>query len=194
MYNIDAERYFRNLHSERMNSMRINYTSRKMSLREPLKEHTEKKLKKLERFFGDDSSANVVFSLEKENTCKAEITIEYNGIIFRAQSTAPEFTLAIDNDVDMLIRQIRKHRTKLEKKLKTQIPQFEEYEDEVAEDDDIIIRRKKLDLKPMPPEEAVLQMNMLGHDFFAFCDDDGKPFIVYKRRKGDYGLIEMVSE
>lgn len=173
-----------------MKIMRINYTSRKMTLREPLKEYTEKKLSKLEKFFGDESTANIVFSLEKEDMCKAEITIEHNGIIFRAQSTAPEFTLAIDSDIDMLIRQIRKHKTKLEKRLKTQIPTFDEYED-ITEDSDIIIRRKKLYLKPMPPEEAVLQMNMLGHDFFAFCDDSGTPFIVYKRKKGDYGLIEM---
>ena len=65
---------------------------------------------------------------------------------------------------------------------------------EIVEDEDIIIRRKKLTLKPMTPEEAVLQMNMLSHDFFAFCDEDGIPFIVYKRKKGDYGLIEITSE
>ncbi len=173
-----------------MKTMRINYTSRKMTLREPLKKYTEKKLSKLEKFFGEESVANIVFSLEKEDVCKAEITIEHNGIIFRAQSNAPEFQLAIDSDIDMLIRQIRKHKTKLEKRLKTQIPTFDEYDD-ITEDSDIIIRRKKLDLKPMPPEEAVLQMNMLGHDFFAFCDERGTPFIVYKRKKGDYGLIEM---
>ena len=173
-----------------MKIMRINYTSRKMTLREPLKEYTEKKLSKLEKFFGDESTANIVFSLEKEDMCKAEITIEHNGIIFRAQSTAPEFTLAIDSDIDMLIRQIRKHKTKLEKRLKTQIPTFDEYED-ITEDSDIIIRRKKLDLKPIPPEEAVLQMNMLGHAFFVFINaETNETDIVYRRKDGNYGLIE----
>lgn len=176
-----------------MRNMRINFTSRKITLRDSLKEYTENKLRKLEKFFGDDCIVGVIFSLEKENHCKAEITAEQNGIIFRAQSIAPEFTLAIDSDVDMLIRQIRKHKTKLEKKLKTKITAFDDYTDEIVEDEDIIIKRKKLDLKPMLPEEAVLQMNMLGHDFFAFCDDDGAPFIVYKRKKGDYGLIEITS-
>ena len=174
--------------------MRINFTSRKIPLRDSLKEYTEKKLSKLEKFFGEDCTVNVIFSLETENVCKAEITAEQNGIIFRAQSTAPEFTLAIDNDVDMIIRQIRKHKTKLEKRMKKTIPVFEDYSEEIVEDEDIIIRRKKLTLKPMTPEEAVLQMNMLSHDFFAFCDEDGIPFIVYKRKKGDYGLIEITSE
>ena len=179
--------------SERMKTMRINFTARKVGLRDSLKDYTEKKLSKLERFFGEECVVNVIFSLEKENVCKAEITAEYNGVIFRAQSIAPEFTLAIDNDIDMLIRQIRKHKTKLEKRFKKQIPSFDDYNDDIVEDDDIIIRRKKLEIKPMDPEEAVLQMNMLGHDFFAFCDDNGVPYIVYKRKKGDYGLIEMIS-
>lgn len=193
MYNIITEKHFCNYQSERMKTMRINFTSRKFNLRDSLKEYTEKKISKLEKFFEDDCTVNVVFSLEKENVCKAEITAEYKGIIFRTQSVAPEFTLAIDDNIDMLIRQIRKHKTKLEKKLKKQIPTFEDYTDDVVEDEDIIIRRKKLDLKPMNPEEAILQMNMLGHDFFAFCDDGRNPYIVYKRKKGDYGLIEMSS-
>ena len=176
--------------------MNIIYTARKCNIRDSLKEYTEKKLKKLDKFFSDDCTVAVLFTLEKTNACKAEITTEYKGIIFRAQETTADFTSSVDSCVDMLIRQIRKHRTKLEKRLKDSSFSFGgDYDANTPEEETTIIRSKIISVKPMSEEEAILQMNMLGHDFYLFREDsDERLKVVYRRKEGGYGILEPETE
>ena len=98
--------------------MKFIFTSRKCNVGDNIKEYAEKKLGKLDKFFTEDCIMNVLFTLEKENFCRVEATIDYQGIIFRAQETTREFKESIDKIVDVLVRQIRKHKTKLEKRLR----------------------------------------------------------------------------
>lgn len=176
---------------ERVESMNIIYTSRKCTVKESLKDFTEKKLKKLDKFFTSDCTVSVLFTLEKENLCRTEITTEYKGIIFRAQQTTEDFKTSVDCCVDMLIRQIRKHKTKLEKRLKDSSFSFGEIYEKTPEEETKIVRKKAVAVKPMSEEEAILQMNMLGHDFYIFREDtDEKLKVIYRRKDGGYGILE----
>ena len=98
--------------------MQFNYTTKKCNIWDSTKEYTEKKLSKLNKFFSDDCTVYVIYTLEKDSNCKVEVTVEYNGITFRAQETTTDFKESVDRIVDVLIRQIRKHKTKLEKRLR----------------------------------------------------------------------------
>jgi len=174
--------------------MQITYTDKKCNIWDSTKEYTEKKLKKLDKFFAGDCVVHVNYTLEKDDQCKVEVTADYGGIIFRAQETTKDFRESVDRIVDILIRQIRKHKTKLEKRLKSSDFGFEQgfsTTDSSDEDSDAIVRRKTVVAKPMSDDEAILQMNMVGHDFYVYrSDDDGKIRVVYRRKAGDYGLIE----
>ena len=175
--------------------MKFRYVSNKCTARDNTKEYTAKKLSKLSRFFSDDDcTADVVYTLEKGDRYKVEVTVVYKGMIFRAQSTTDDFFHSVDEIVDILVRQIRKHKTKLERQIKGSKFVFDEIPDvaleTIEEETGGIIKRKKITIKPMSAEEAVLQMNMLGHDFFVFRDEDGQATVVYRRRDGNYGLIE----
>lgn len=170
--------------------MRITYNARKCTIWQTTKDYTEKKMAKLERFFGGNCDVHVVYTLERENVCKVEITAEYGGLKFRAQTETGDFKSGVDECIDMLIRQIRKHKTKLEKRLRIDDTAFSDFGlEDVAEDKDEISRRKTLALLPMTEDEALLQMNMLGHDFFLFRNEDGAVCMTYKRKDGDYGVI-----
>ncbi len=172
--------------------MRITYSARKCNVWQTTKEYTEKKLAKLDRFFGGDCEVHVIYTLERENVCKVEVTAEYNGLILRAQESTNDFKTSVDCVVDMLVRQIRKHKTKLEKRLRIDEKSFEDLgSEELDEDKDEITRRKLITLSPMAEDEAVLQMNMIGHDFFIFRDEATDAVkMIYRRKNGDYGLIE----
>ncbi len=172
--------------------MKFRYVGNKCTPRESTKEYTEKKLSKLNRFFSGDCTADVVYTLEKGDRFKVEVTVIYEGIIFRAQSVTDDFMHSIDEVVDLLVRQIRKHKTKLQKRIKNSDFAFEGYEESsnAQEDDGLVIKRKQISVKPMSCEEAILQMNMLGHDFFVFRNEDGNMNVVYCRKDGNYGLIE----
>lgn len=173
--------------------MRYIFTSRKCSLTDDVKAYAEKKLKKLDKFFAGDSLVTVIFSIEKNDTHKVEVTADYQGIIFRAQEKGKSFKECIDRLVDILIRQIRRHKTKLEKRLKDTSFDFgDEGQGEVVDEaEDNIIKIKKIEYKPMSTDEAILQMEMVGHDFFVFIDAEDKEVkVLYKRQEGNYGLIE----
>lgn len=173
--------------------MQFIFSSRKCTVWESTKAYAEKKLKKLEKFFTGDCIVHVIFTLEKEGFYKAEVTADYHGIIFRAQETTSDFNESIDKILDILIRQIRKHKTKLEKRFRDSNFIFDDDNVEaVAEDEFKIIRNKNIIIKPMSIDEAILQMNMLGHDFFVYKDEDLKNVkIVYRRKDSNYGLIEV---
>ena len=160
-----------------------------MTLRESLKTLTEEKLARYDRFFEDGAEAQVTYSVRHgEET--VEITIISNGTIFRAEEGADTFRTALDSAMDALDRQIRKNKTKLEKRMRSGA-YAAIAEEEAAEDTPFVIRTKTYPFKPMSVEEAILQMNLIGHQFFVFVDQHTeKTCVVYLRKDGDYGLIE----
>lgn len=170
--------------------MKITVFGKQMSVRESLEILIEKKLGKFDKFFGENTEAFV--------TCKArkgdkiiEITINYGNTTFRTEEEADTFITALDRAVESLERQIRKNKTRLEKKVRSGAFVIEEDDnDEYTEEPEFKIRTKTFPFKPMSPEEAILQMNLLGHSFFAFTDAETSAVcVVYKRKDGDYGLI-----
>lgn len=176
--------------------MKITITGRKVNLRDSFKERVNKKLAKFERFFGDDADANVTVTLEK-NRQTVEITVRSKGYIYRAEQTCDDMNDALDTAIEHLSGQIRKNKTKLDKRLKTDRPQFafeplEENQPDVPEEHDFqIIRSKKFKVSPMNIDDAILEMNMLDHEFFMFRNDFTNEInVVYKRRDGNYGLLE----
>ena len=170
--------------------MKITIYGKQMNVRESLKAAIEKKLLKFDKFFGADTEAIV--------TCKArkgvkilEITIVYGGATFRSEEESDTFITALDRAIEGLERQIRKNKTRLEKIMKKGAFVIEaDDDDEFEEEDEFSIRYKTYPPKPMNAKEAILQMNLLGHAFFVFCDDEtNDTCVVYKRKDGGYGLI-----
>ena len=177
--------------------MRFQYTEKKVTLPENVHKYAEKKVMKLERFFGTDADALVTFSVEK-NRNNVEITVHAAGTYFRASESTSDMFASIDAAVATIERQIRKNKTRLAKKLRDGAFEREVQPEYIPADDTVeagafeVVRRKRFPIKPMSVEEAILQMNLLEHTFFAFRDEDndGAFAVVYKRTDGGYGLIE----
>ena len=161
-----------------------------MTVRESLKGMVEEKLAKLDKFFGGNAEATVTFSCKRNKEC-LEITISAMNTLFRYEAAEDTFQTSLDRAVDAIERQIRKNKTRLEKRLRDasfSIPDGD-FED-IEEESEFNIRTKTFSIKPMSVEEAILQMNLLGHQFFVFEDmTTGDTCVVYTRRDGDYGLI-----
>lgn len=174
--------------------MNITIIGRKCTPRESFKNRAEQKLAKVQKFFGEDAAAKVTATVEK-NIKIVEITLNKGGLIFRAQERSQDLEDALDCCVDSLIRQIRKNKTKIEKRLHE--VSFDEafnapQEEEAAFE---IVRTKTVALKPQSTEEAILQMNMLGHAFYMFRNaDTDSVSVVYCRADGGYGLLEPAEE
>ena len=153
-------------------------------------ELAEKKLAKFDRIFDQDAEATVTVTVER-NRQTVEITIRQRGAIFRAENTAMDMNEALDHCVSALGRQMRRNKTRLEKAKKVD-PGMEfadSYYDE-PEEELQVVRTKRFAVKVMGPEEAIMQMNMLDHEFFMFRDDvSGEINVVYRRKNGDYGLL-----
>ena len=178
--------------------MKFTFTCKKISLNDSVKEYAEKKISKLDRYFQEDAEAFVTFAVEKKNRCVVELTIRSaNGTLFRAQEEDPDGDMrgAIDAVVNFIERRIRKNKTRLAKKLRAEALAPEVPEFEVAEDAEYeIVRTKRFAVKPMTTEEAILQMNLLGHAFYVFRSvDSGTVCVVYRRNNGGYGLIETTE-
>lgn len=171
--------------------MNIKMTARNTTLRDPFKKSLEKKLSKLDRFFDDEALANVTVTNEGGRET-VEITIKAHNMFFRSEKTTADRLDSLDAVVDALFRQIVKNKTKLEKRLKTAAfePGYEQ--DFVGSEDSYkIVKSKKFTVKPMDVEEAILQMNLVGHAFYMFLDSATNSICtVYKRKDGDYGLLE----
>lgn len=170
--------------------MKLQITAKKMQIPQAFNEYADKKLKKLDRFFGDEADAKLTVSTIKDDVI-VELTVKYENLIFRSEQRAADKNDALDACIDKIIRQIRKNKTKVEKRLRANA--FEEqYSDEVEEQSRYeIIKRKKFQLRPMSAEEAILQMNMLDHNFFMFKNGDtGEVNVVYKRDDGNYAILE----
>lgn len=170
-------------------SMNITIIGRKCNPREDFRSRTEKRLLKVEKLFGEDAVAKVTATVEK-NYQSVEVTVNKGGMIFRAEERADNINDALDECVDSLIRQIRKNKTRLEKKLRATA--FEDFVDlDIEEETEFdLIREKTVALKPQSVEEAILQMNLLGHQFYMFLNaDTGIINVVYGRKDSGYGLI-----
>ncbi len=175
--------------------MTYNIICKKVELAESSKEKMLAKVKKLNKFFEDDAECRIVVSMQREQMV-VEITFPYKGFLIRAEARDGELLTAIDTCLANIDRQIRKNKTKLAKRLRdTNIDSYNldfGAASEKEEDEFKIIKVKHLDAKPMMVEEAILQMNMLGHDFFIFNDPDTMAAnVVYKRKDGNYALIAL---
>lgn len=170
--------------------MRITIYGKQMTVRDSLKDAVEKKLAKFDKFFGEDTEAFVTCKVRK-GVKIIEITVNYGGTTFRCEEENETFITALDRAVEGLERQIRKNKTRVERMVKHSPVFIGEYDDdEYVEEDEFEIRVKTFPFKPMTPEEAILQMNLLGHGFYAFIDaETSETCVVYRRKEGSYGLI-----
>ena len=176
--------------------MKINVVGRQMNVYEDMKLLINKKISKLDKFFSGEGDATVTLSC-KHNEKTIEVTISAAGTLFRSEVGAESFRDALDAAINNIERQIRKNKTRLARRLREGafIPPDAEDFDDIAADEETIIRTKTFSTKPMSPEEAILQMNLLGHQFFVFNDDQtGSTCVVYTRRDGAYGLIVPEGE
>jgi len=171
-----------------------------------MKEYVETKVGKIGKYFDEmpEANAHVNLKVYSDQNGKVEVTIPLPNIVLRAEETSPDLYGSIDLVSDKLERQVRKYKGKMEQRsrrsnnnkelqdFKPVSPDVLEVDEDDDDDSDInIVRTKRFDLKPMNAEEAVLQMEMLGHDFFVFLDGETHSTnIVYERDDGDYGLIE----
>lgn len=178
-------------------AMKINVIGRQMNVYDDMKELILNKLSKFEKYFSGDGEATATLSC-KHNQKYMEITISAANTLFRSEVGAESFRDALDICIDNILRQIRKNKTKLAKKLREEVFTYDAAdipEEDAYDDDQPIIRTKSFPIKPMSPEEAILQMNLLGHQFFVFNDDQtGKTCVVYQRKDGAYGLIIPQAE
>jgi len=178
--------------------MKFTFTCKKVSLNDSIRAYAEKKVSKLDRYFQEDAEAYVTFAVEKDHRCVVELTIRGGNTLFRAQEESSDGDMrgAIDAACATIDRQIRKNKTRLAKRLRqdalvSDIPA----EFDVSEEKEFdIVRTKRVAVKPMSVEEAIMQMNLLGHDFFIFRNMEDTLCIVYARKKGGYGLIETGAE
>lgn len=173
--------------------MKIKVIGKNFEVTEALREKIIKKLSKLDKFYSSDTEAQVTMSVEK-NRHIIEITIFYNGIVMRAEVANDDMYPAIDKAIDRLESQIRKNKTRLAKKIHMGAfkPEgFKTISDADEEEEFKVVRTKKFAIKPMAVEEAILQMNLIGHEFFVFSNAETlQSNVVYRRKDGNYGLIE----
>lgn len=166
---------------------------------EAIRDYVENKLNKVEKYFHADQEldARVNLKVYREKTAKVEVTIPLGAITLRAEDVSQDMYGSIDLVVDKIERQIRKNKTKIAKKHREKVATGQvftpEFEAEIIEEpaEVKVVRTKNVSLKPMDVEEAILQMDLLGHDFFIFTDAaDGTTNVIYRREDGEYGLIE----
>ena len=167
----------------------------KLKITDAMNDYIEEKLAKLNKYLenGDRVRANVIVKV-KNHEQRVEITIPMKSFIFRSEETKDDFYAAVDKAVDKLERQIRKNKTRMmskQVKVNYEINFSEIEEDEDDAKDNKILKRKKVEVKPMNEDEAIIQMELLGHQFYMYMDSEtSKPAVVYKRNDGNYGIIE----
>ena len=172
--------------------MRITITGRNIDITDGLRSAVEDKLSKLEKYFTPDTDVFVTLSVEKERQ-KIEVTIPVKGNIIRSEQVSNDMYVSIDLVEEVIERQLKKYKNKLVSKQQNAASFRKEFiEKEVSTDDEIhIIRTKRFGMKPMYPEDACVQMELLGHNFFVFRNAETEEVnVVYKRKGNTYGLIE----
>lgn len=178
--------------------MKFQFSEKKVKLPQNVHAYAEKKVMKLARFFEEDAEALIVFSVEKGQN-KAELTVHGAGTWFRAKESTSDMFASIDAAVGTIEGQIRKNKTRLARRLRqdafSRSVEATSFAEEEPEDSLKIVKTKSFYFKPMTREEAVLQMNLLKHNFFAFRDEDngGSFAVVYRRDDGGYGLIDDIG-
>lgn len=174
--------------------MNIIIRGSKLEITEAMETYAKEKLERLNKYFENATSikATVVAKVHGHlNT--VEVTIPLKNLILRAEETQSDYYAAIDTVIDKLERQIRKNKTRITSNRKKEVKEFAfDYLEEIeTETEEKIVKRKKIEVKPMDEEEAILQMELLGHEFYLFKDaETNKPMLVYKRKDGNYGIIE----
>ena len=176
--------------------MKYNIRGDKLEITDAINNYVESKLDRLNKYFKeDDILANVLLRV-RGNSQIIEVTIPTDKFILRSEEEDKDLYAAIDLVTDKLERQIRKNKTRLNKQnsnnnLKEFNFDYEMTSDEESNEDEIIVKRKNIEMKPMDEEEAILEMNLLGHEFFVYKDmHTNKICVLYKRKDGNYGLIE----
>ncbi len=178
--------------------MKITITEKKVDLPKRVHAYAEKKVGKLDRYFKSDAEANIVFSVEKDRN-KVELTVRSASTILRVSESTSDMFASIDASVTSMERQLRKHKARLEKRLRqdafvraTPEEDASSFAPDEEDEEPEVVRTKRFPIKPMTVDEAVLQMELLNHAFFAFKNEDagGAFAVVYRRQNGGYGLIE----
>ena len=175
-----------------MSEMKFNIVGKNIEVTEGLRAAVEDKIGKLEKFFTEDTEVHVTLSVEKDRQ-KIEVTIPVKGNIIRSEQVSNDMYVSIDLVEEIIERQLKKYKNKLvDQKQSSNFFKQEYIEKEYMEDEEVkIIRSKKFDIKPMYPEDACIQMELLGHNFFVFCNAETEQInVVYKRKGNTYGLIE----
>lgn len=171
--------------------MKFVYASKDMAVSDALKDRVEKKLSKFDRYFREEPEATVRFKMQKGARNICEVTINAGGVILRAEESSNDMYLSIDRAVDKLESQVRRHRTKLGKRIREAEPELEAVEPVYEEQSYDIVRIKKFPVKPMSVEDAIVQMELLGHDFFLFENEKESALnVLYRRQDGTYGLLQ----
>ena len=172
--------------------MKFTIRGKKLEVTDAIKAYVEEKIGRLDKYFEnpDNISANVMIRLSG-NDQVVEVTINTHGLILRGEESNKDLYASIDLVADKIERQIRKNKTKIHKKSsKETIRDFKEFEVEEKEDANDVVKRKEIETKPMSEEEAILQMELIDHDFFVYKDaNTNETNVVYKRKDGNYGLI-----
>ena len=168
-----------------------------LEVTEALRTYVEEKVAKIEKYFNEDQELNAKVNLKvyRDKRSKVEVTIPVGSITLRAEDVSQEMYGSIDLVVDKIERQIRRNKTKIERKNLQNVATGQVFAEDLVEEteDEVkVVRTKQVDLKPMDIEEAILQLELLGHDFFIYTDaNDGTTNVLYKREDGDLGLLEV---
>jgi len=171
--------------------MEILVRGNKIDITDAMKDYVKEKLSKLEKYTLDDNIRATVLVKVRNYTQKVEVTIPLKTLMLRAEEESEDFYSAVDLVINKLERQIRKNKTKLKKKEKSGIKEFNIDDIIDLSEENEVVKRKKIEIKPMNLEEAILQMELLCHNFYMYKDSElEKIALVYKRREGGYGVIE----
>lgn len=173
--------------------MKYNIRGDKMVVTDAIRDYAEEKLGKLEKYFKDDEITANVLTRVRGNSQIVEVTIPTSKFVLRSEEENDDLYAAIDLVSDKLERQIRKNKTRLNRNVKENVKEFnfDYIVEDVEESKEKIVKRKNIEMKPMDEEEAILEMELLGHSFFVYKDmDTNNICVLYKRKDGDYGLIE----
>ena len=175
--------------------MRITISGKNFNISDKVEDRLTRKLNKLDRYFGSEVEAQARLSLERNSRNICEITIPIEGGIVRAEEVAEDMFKAMDRCIEKLERQIRKYRTRLEKRLKegafVEAPEYFTESTEDEEETRQLVRTKTFPIRPMAVEDAITQMKLLGHSFFVFMNIDTESIcVVYVRHDGNYGLLQ----
>lgn len=169
-----------------------------LEVTEAIRDYVVSKLEKIEKYFQPEQELDARINLKvyREKTAKVEVTIPLGSITLRAEDVSQDMYGSIDLVTDKIERQIRKNKTKIERKNKNKVATGQLFTDVLVEDSNVVqykvVRSKQIDLKPMDLEEAILQMDLLGHDFFIYVDvEDQTTNVIYRREDGEIGLLEV---